>query len=151
MRVEGRWSTDFKRPIVFAYLERCERTPDSDIDVMVLLDNSQDSRVGKDRVWKLACDLTYQHDVSPEPIVLTEQEHQLGSTPLFFNVRREGTFMESEDQPTAVAGIFDIAYRQPISCILRISMMKSSPVLTTPCSMLPRQPFSPEVSSDPDT
>ena len=96
------WGPDFKGLIVFGSLARGEWTLESDIDLVVLLDDALDSKSEGKKVWRLAWDLTYQYDVSMEPLVFTEQEYQRGRTPLFFNVRREGMFMGPEDQPSVV-------------------------------------------------
>ena len=108
--LRDRWGPDFKGLIVFGSLARGEWTPESDIDLLVLLDDALDSKSEGKKVWRLAWDLTYQYDVSMEPLVFTEQEYQRGRTPLFFNVRREGMFMEPEDQPSVVQQMMGVAW-----------------------------------------
>lgn len=91
--------------VLYGSLARGEWTPDSDIDVLVLLDNAIDAKAERDRVWSLAWDLNHRHDMLVAPLVLTEEEYQRGRSPLFFNIRREGVFLMAEEQPTPSADL----------------------------------------------
>lgn len=88
--------------VIYGSLARGEWTPDSDIDVLVLLDSTIDAKAERERVWNLAWELNRRYEELLSVLVFTEEEFQRGRSPLFFNVRREGWFMTPEDQPTAV-------------------------------------------------
>ncbi len=100
--LRDRWGSELKGLIVFGSLARGEWAPESDIDLMVLLDNSLVSKAEQEEVSRLARDLTHKYDLYVQTLVFTEAEYQRGRSPLFFNVRREGMFMEPEDQSTVV-------------------------------------------------
>jgi len=105
------WGDAFKGMIVFGSLARGDWSADSDVDVMVLLDNSLDPKAESPRVWDISYQLYEQYEIEVQPIVLTEKQYQTGSAPLYFNVRREGWFVAPEDQPEVVDKLLDQARR----------------------------------------
>ena len=99
----------FKGMIIFGSLARGEWGADSDIDVMVLLDDSMDPKAEGRRVWAIVYDLYGQCEIDVQPVVLTETQYRTGSAPIYFNVRREGWFVTPEDQPEVVDKLLEQA------------------------------------------
>jgi len=97
--------------VLYGSLARGEWTPDSDIDVLVLLDNAMDAKVERDRVWGLAWELNHRCDTLVAPLVLAEDEFRRGLSPIFFNIRREGVFLVVQEQPTPLAEVIRKARR----------------------------------------
>ncbi len=101
--LRGSYGRRLKGMVIFGSLARGEWTPESDIDVLVLLDSALDARAEREHIWRLAWSLADRHGALIEPLVFTEQAYQQGKAPLFFNVRREGWFIMPDDQSSAVA------------------------------------------------
>ena len=103
------WGDGFKGMIVFGSLARGEWTEESDVDVMVLLDDSMDAKAESRRIWDIAFEIYRQYGIEVQPVVVTERQYQTGSAPLYFNVRREGWFVTPEDQPEIVDKLLEQA------------------------------------------
>ena len=108
-RLREGWGDVFKGMIVFGSLARGEWGPESDVDVMVLLDDCVDRKAESSRVWNIAFELYEWCEIEVQPIVVTETAYRSGSAPLYFNVRREGWFMSPEDQPEVVEKLLEQA------------------------------------------
>jgi len=100
--VEQAYGERLRAMALYGSLARGEWTPDSDIDVLVLLDNGLDIRAERDRVWRLAWELNHRHDTLLAPLVLPEDEYRRGAAPIFLNIRREGIFIMVSDEPSNV-------------------------------------------------
>jgi uncharacterized protein (UPF0332 family)/predicted nucleotidyltransferase len=103
------WGDGFKGMIVFGSLARGEWTEESDVDVMVLLDDSMDAKAESRRIWDIAFEIYRQYGIEVQPVVVTERQYQTGSAPLYFNVRREGWFVTPENQPEVVEKLLEQA------------------------------------------
>lgn len=103
--VRAAYGDHFKGLIVYGSLARGEWTPESDIDVVVLLDDACDAEGERKQVWRCAYDLMEQRGIMVEPLVFTESAFQRGHTPIFFNIRREGWFIMPEEQSSAVEAL----------------------------------------------
>ena len=103
------WGDGFKGMIVFGSLARGEWTEESDVDVMVLLDDWMDAKAESRRIWDIAFEIYRQYGIEVQPVVVTERQYQTGSAPLYFNVRREGWFVTPENQPEVVEKLLEQA------------------------------------------
>ena len=106
-RLREGWGDDFKGMVVFGSLARGDWGPDSDVDVMVLLDDSVDRKVESGRIWDVAFALYEQCEVEVQPVVVTETQYRTGSAPIYFNVRREGWWLTPYDQPEVVEKLLE--------------------------------------------
>ena len=98
-RLRDGWGEAFKGMIVFGSLARGDWSPDSDVDVMVLLDDAVDRKAESRRIWNIAFELYEDSEIEVQPLVVTETQYRRGSAPLYFNIRREGWWLTPEDQP----------------------------------------------------
>ena len=103
--VEQAYGERLRALALYGSLARGDWSPDSDIDVLVLLDNGLDIRAERDRVWRLAWEINYRHEVLVEPFVLAEDEFRRSAAPVFLNIRREGIFIMVSDEQLNVQEI----------------------------------------------
>ncbi|HLB29031.1 MAG TPA: HEPN domain-containing protein [Dehalococcoidia bacterium] len=92
-----------KALVLFGSLARGEWTPESDIDVAVLLDDACDAKKERESIRALARAVCPEWEaLLLQPIVMREEDFRRGHAPLFFNIRREGWWIMPEDEPSAV-------------------------------------------------
>lgn len=76
--------------ILYGSHARGEATPESDIDLVIVLDDFQDAERELERMSPIASELSLQHDVLISLLVMRAWEYGQRNTPLLLNVRREG-------------------------------------------------------------
>ena len=79
-----------KRVIIYGSHARGEATKDSDVDVLVLVDQSLDPREVEDSLSDLLYDMLLDEGELVSVIVLPEDHFENGNLPFMLNVRREG-------------------------------------------------------------
>jgi uncharacterized protein len=79
-----------KHLILFGSQSRNEATPDSDIDVMLVLAGTDNAYSEYDRMSQFVADLCLEYDVLISCVLIPEHVFQTRKTPLLLNVRREG-------------------------------------------------------------
>ncbi len=79
-----------KHLILFGSQARNEATPDSDIDVMLVLAEVENTSAAYDRISQFVADLCLEHEVLISCVLIPEDIFQTRGTPLLMNVRREG-------------------------------------------------------------
>jgi uncharacterized protein len=79
--------------ILFGSQARGDATPESDIDVMVVLKGAVNPFAEIDRTSCLIAELSLQFDILISRTFLSEQEYREGQSSLLHNVRREGVFV----------------------------------------------------------
>lgn len=79
--------------ILFGSQARGDATPESDIDVMVVLQGAVDPFAEIDRTSRLNAELSLAFDTLISRTFLSEQEFREGQSSLLRNVRREGVFV----------------------------------------------------------
>jgi len=81
------------RPEVLVYLfgsyARGEQEAESDVDVLVVLDDFEDYGEEVDRASSLASELSLAHDLSVSEVFVRERDWLHGDTPFLRNVREE--------------------------------------------------------------
>ena len=78
---------------VFGSLARGEWTPDSDVDVLVLLDDALDPQAERERVQALARRVGRRRRLHLQALVRREGDFPTWYEPIAFNIRREGLFL----------------------------------------------------------
>lgn len=79
-----------KRLVLFGSWARVDADPESDIDVMIVLDRDFEDREERERISKLDCDLSLKYDTVITPIITADEMLNDSGLPLYRNVRREG-------------------------------------------------------------
>ncbi len=88
-----RYDAGIKRVILYGSHARGEATEDSDIDVLVLVDESLNPREVDDSLSDLLYDMILEEHELVSVIVLPENHFENHSLPFMLNVRREGVTM----------------------------------------------------------
>ena len=79
-----------KHLILFGSQSRNDATPDSDIDVMLVLAGTENAHAEYDRISQFVADLCLEHEVLISCVLVPDHVFQTRETPLLINVRREG-------------------------------------------------------------
>ncbi len=79
--------------VLFGSQARNDASPDSDIDVMIVLRGAVDANKEIPRVSPLASALSLQHDVVISCVYISEGGFRRDESPLLLNVRREGVLV----------------------------------------------------------
>jgi predicted nucleotidyltransferase len=81
------------RVVLFGSQARDEAEPDSDIDVMLVLQGAVDPHREIQRLSSFTSGLSLKHDVVISCVYLSEDEFRSEQSPLMLNVRREGVLV----------------------------------------------------------
>jgi predicted nucleotidyltransferase len=84
------YGTRLRAVILHGSQARGDATPESDIDLMVVLDNFGDAEAELTRMDPIANRLSLLHDVLISFIAVRERDYLERQSPLLMNVRREG-------------------------------------------------------------
>ncbi len=79
--------------ILFGSQARGDATPESDIDVMIVLKDEVNPFAEIDRTGRIASELSLKYDTLVSRTFLSEQEYRQKQSSFLFNVRREGVFV----------------------------------------------------------
>ena len=81
--------SDFVRAYLYGSCARGEQTPDSDIDVLVIVrDESARARLSE-RTSEAIAGLCLKHDTVISRVFMSEERFKVGISPFLLNVRRE--------------------------------------------------------------
>ncbi len=75
---------------VYGSYARGEARPDSDIDVMIVLDNYQSYGREIDRTGELVSELSLEYSISISRVIMKETQWKESDTPLLRNIRMHG-------------------------------------------------------------
>lgn len=92
-KMTGIFRDNLKKVIIYGSCARNENTPESDIDIMVLVnDDEQKIREYEDLITDIMVDLSLEYDVviSVYTQSVQEYEKQINILPFLMNVEREG-------------------------------------------------------------
>ena len=89
--------TEFSGMVLYGSYARGEETEGSDIDVIVLFKSTDAAAASKTKVDELAYSILVESDAFVSPVPMSELKYWMGRSPFFFNVKREGIFILSEE------------------------------------------------------
>jgi uncharacterized protein len=69
---------------------RGDASPDSDVDILVVIKAPEDYRAAYDIAGQIACDLSLEYNTVVCPVIVTQQQYESRRTPFLANVHREG-------------------------------------------------------------
>jgi predicted nucleotidyltransferase len=81
------------RVVLFGSQARDEAEPDSDIDVMLVLQGAVDPNREIERLSSFTSGLSLKHDLVISCVYLSEEDFNNEQSPLMLNVRREGVLV----------------------------------------------------------
>ena len=81
------------RVILFGSYARGEATSDSDIDVLVILEEPVDATVELQQTSQLVAELCLEHNVLISRLFLSRSRYETERSPLLNNIRREGVLL----------------------------------------------------------
>ena len=81
------------RVVLFGSQARDEAEPDSDIDVMLVLQGAVDPNREIERLSSFTSGLSLEHDVVISCVYVSEEDFGNEQSPLMLNVRREGVLV----------------------------------------------------------
>ena len=91
--VERIYGSQLVRVVLFGSQARDEAEPDSDIDVMLVLQGPVDPHREVQRLSSFTSSLSLKHDVVISCVYLSEEDFGGEQSPLMLNVRREGVLV----------------------------------------------------------
>lgn len=89
-RLAGIYGPRLRKIMLFGSVARGDERADSDIDILVVLDDFEDLWVEMERTGEVMADLALKYDRVPVVIPIREDELEKGKTPFLLNVRKEG-------------------------------------------------------------
>lgn len=96
IRDTKRYGAHLKSVILYGSYDRGDYTPDSDIDIMILVDFSvEEMDAYSDALSELGFKYNVQHDIWMMPVVKNQQHfyHWAASYPFYSNVQKEGVVL----------------------------------------------------------
>ena len=87
---DGIYAKRIKEMILFGSYARGDFESDSDIDLLLLLDNLDDVDTERARYMPAVCELSLKYDTVLSVIPMEYETYRTRKTPLILNVQREG-------------------------------------------------------------
>ena len=84
------YGPNLREVILYGSWARGEAEADSDIDLLVILDDFENSEVELARIDPFASDVSLEYDVVISFLVIRASDYLERNTPLLLNIRREG-------------------------------------------------------------
>ena len=91
------FASDFRGLVLYGSYARGEEIEGSDIDLIVLFKDAETAAASDSTVGELAYRALVESDVLVSPMPMSELKYQMGRSPFFLNVKREGIFVLSEE------------------------------------------------------
>ncbi len=91
------FASDFRGLVLYGSYARGEETEGSDIDLIVLFKDAETAAASGSKVSGLAHRILVESDALVSPMPMSERNYQMGRSPFFLNVKREGIFVLSEE------------------------------------------------------
>jgi len=88
--LEGLYGSRFKGLILFGSTARGDDTPESDIDLLVLLDGPVDGGAEVRRIWEVLYDVQLECDRAISIMPEDAESYRRGESALYENVQEEG-------------------------------------------------------------
>ena len=92
-RLAGLYGDRLVRLVLYGSRARGDTSPDSDIDVLVVLGGAVDSCNEIARTEKIVAEVSLSHDVAVACVFVSEEDFEQRQTPLLLNIRREGVMV----------------------------------------------------------
>ena len=109
-----RYSSRFRGLVLYGSYARGDQDEESDVDLLVLVDDDTDVDQERDTILRFAHKLnlgTPVRGLIASPVLVRESEYQRGKTPFFLNVKREGISLAPEDAISMQREIHDLLAR----------------------------------------
>ena len=106
------FASDFRGLVLYGSYARGEETEGSDIDLIVLFKDAETATASDSTVGDLAYRILVKSDALVSPMPMSELKYQMGRSPFFLNVKREGIFVLSEETAelsTEIERLMDVA------------------------------------------
>jgi uncharacterized protein (UPF0332 family)/predicted nucleotidyltransferase len=91
------FASDFRGLVLYGSYARGEETEGSDIDLIVLFKDAETAAASDSTVGDLAHRILVESDALVSPMPMSERKYQMGRSPFFINVKREGVFILTEE------------------------------------------------------
>ena len=91
------FASDFRGLVLYGSYARGEEIEGSDIDLIVLFKDAETAAASDSTVGDLAHRILVESDALVSPMPMSERKYQMGRSPFFLNVKREGIFVLSEE------------------------------------------------------
>lgn len=100
--------------VLYGSYARGDATPESDIDVLVVLDREPD-RADREQAHEVMHHFTDEYGLNVSPLVTHRERFETYNQPLYRNVREEGQLLIPENDPEATAAFHQHIYPLTIS------------------------------------
>ncbi len=91
------FASNFRGLVLYGSYARGEETEGSDIDLIVLFKDAETAAASGSKVSGLAHCILVESDALVSAMPMSERSYQMGRSPFFLNVKREGIFVLSEE------------------------------------------------------
>ena len=96
LEIQKIYGTHLKKVILYGSYARGDYTPDSDVDIMILVDlSAEEMETYSDALSELGFEYNVQHNIWMMPVVKNQQHfyHWASSYPFYTNVQKEGVVL----------------------------------------------------------
>jgi uncharacterized protein (UPF0332 family)/predicted nucleotidyltransferase len=90
-------ASDLRGLVLYGSYARGEEHEESDVDIIVLFKDEESAAAYTSKVNCLARRIFEEHVALVSPMPMSERKYQMGRSPFFINVKREGVFILTEE------------------------------------------------------
>ena len=90
-------ASDLRGLVLYGSYARGEQDEESDVDIIVLFKDEESAAAYTSKVNGLAYRIFEEHVALVSPMPMSERKYQMGRSPFFINVKREGVFILTEE------------------------------------------------------
>jgi uncharacterized protein len=101
-KLEQQYQERLDRIVLFGSQARGEATEDSDIDVLIVLDDPVNASVEIQQTSEMSASLCLEHNILISRLFMGRSRFETENTPLLQNIRREGILLFSQPNTAAM-------------------------------------------------